>query len=115
MLPQKRKRERSGIERAPRREYPTHRAFVRRHSCSVPGCQDGPIEFAHVRTAANAGTGIKPSDAYGISLCAAHHREQHQIGAATFGAKYKLNLLALAAQFASWTSDKALRLALQER
>lgn len=34
---------------------PGHRAWVRSHYCSVPGCMAQPVECAHVRTAANSG------------------------------------------------------------
>jgi hypothetical protein len=53
----------------------------------------------HVRTAANAGTGMKPSDAYTCSGCTEHHRECHRIGEKSFEAKYKINLMALAREF----------------
>ena len=38
--------------RRPSRSCPAHRAWVRKHRCSVPGCQRLPIECAHVRTGA---------------------------------------------------------------
>lgn len=82
----------------PKLRSPAHRAWVREHHCSVPGCFDMPIECAHVRRASTAGTGIKSSDAYCLSLCAAHHRESH-MGEQTFERKYKLNLMALAEEF----------------
>ena len=109
MLPSKRKRPRSGIERAPRRIYQTHRQFVRRHGCCVPNCQGLPIEFAHAKTRGSGG-----HDASGVSLCLVHHHEQHTLGIETFQAKYKVDLFALATEFARKTTDKALRLALQE-
>jgi hypothetical protein len=43
---------------------------------------------------------MKPSDKWAISLCAHHHREQHQIGERAFEAKYSIDLLMLAAEFA---------------
>jgi hypothetical protein len=107
-LPPKRKPARSGIERAPQREWPRHRKFVRSHACSVPGCENGPIEFAHIRTAANAGTSIKPADWNGVSLCRDHHAETHR-GERTFEAKYKIDLKALAAEFARKSPDIAMR------
>lgn len=109
MLPPKRKRPSSGIERAPRREFPTHRAFVRRHDCSIPGCDGRPIDFAHVKTRGSGG-----HDAQGVSLCRTHHREQHDIGIETFQAKYKVDLFAIAAEFARKTTDRALRESLKE-
>ncbi|HZT90357.1 MAG TPA: hypothetical protein VFA12_20620 [Stellaceae bacterium] len=116
ILPRRRKRLGSGIERGPRRVYPTHRAFVRGHHCSIRGCQGGPIEFAHLRTAANSGMGLKPTDAFGISLCRAHHRQGHERGHETLAAENGMTLEqlhAIAAEFARRTPDKALRAAMR--
>lgn len=82
------------------RSCPAHRAWVRRHHCSVPGCQLTPIEAAHVRVGTDGGTALKPSDRWVISLCHHHHAEQHQIGEMAFAKKYALDLLAIAAEFA---------------
>lgn len=82
------------------RTCPAHRAWVRRHCCSVPGCVRTPIECAHVRSGTDGGVGVKPSDKWAISLCAYHHRQQHHIGEAAFEARYKIDLKALAAEFA---------------
>lgn len=109
MLPPRKNKTRSGIKRAPRREWPKHQRFVRSHACSVPGCQNAQIEFAHVRTAANAGTGLKPHDSFGISLCAVHHHHQHNVGVHTFEALYQINLLALAKEFSEKTTDLAMK------
>lgn len=108
-LPPKRQKVRSGIARAPQREWPRHRKFVRGHACCVPGCQDGPIEFAHVRTGTDGGTALKPSDTHGISLCVEHHREQHQIGEPAFERRYRIDMKALAAEFARKSPDIAMR------
>ena len=78
------------------RSCPTHRAWVRKHHCSVPGCLVLPIECAHVRRGTDGGTSLKPSDRWSISLCADHHREQHGLGEATFEQKYGLDLVELA-------------------
>ena len=77
-----------------------HRAWVRRHQCSVRGCQGHPIECAHVRCGTDGGLGIKPSDRWTISLCRQHHLEQHEIGEPAFEAKYELDLVQLAKEFA---------------
>lgn len=79
---------------------PAHRAWVRRHRCSVPGCLAGPIECAHVRSGTDGGCALKPSDRWTISLCRAHHAEQHRIGEAAFERRYALDLIALAEVFA---------------
>lgn len=78
-----------------------HRAWVRRHHCSIPGCLRRPIECAHVRSGTNGGTGLKPADCWLISLCRYHHAEQHRLGETSFAARYELDLIALAREFAS--------------
>ena len=85
---------------ASERECPAHRAWVRRHHCCVPGCLSIPIECAHVRTGTDGGIGLKPSDRWTISLCSAHHAEQHRLGERRFEVRYKLDLRALAMTFA---------------
>lgn len=84
----------------PSRSCPAHRAWVRRHRCSVPGCLAGPIECAHVRSGTDGGCALKPSDRWTISLCRAHHAEQHRIGEAAFEIRYALDMVALAQVFA---------------
>jgi hypothetical protein len=108
-LPKRRPVVKSGIERGPKREWPRHRKFVRSFGCCVPGCEDGPIEFAHVRSAANAGTSLRPHDAFAISLCTSHHREQHNIGQPAFERKYGIDMSALAASFVKASPDSAMR------
>lgn len=115
MLPDRRKPQRSHIERVPRRDFPRHRAFVRSHHCCVPGCDAGPIEFAHVRTAANSGTGLKPGDESGVSLCRDHHAEQHRIGAISFQKRHGIDLAQLAAEYAVRSPDVHMRDVLRQR
>jgi len=55
----------------------------------------------------------KPHDAFGISLCQTHHEEQHRIGGVSFGQKYKIDLWALAAEFARRSPDQAMRASLK--
>jgi hypothetical protein len=83
------------------RVCPAHRAWVRRHQCSIPRCQRLPIECAHVRTGSDGGTALKPADCWLISLCRYHHAEQHRVGEASFAARYGLDLIELAREFAS--------------
>lgn len=111
MLPAKRKREH--VSNRPHLVWPRHRRWVKAHGCSVSGCTVEPIEFCHVRSAANSGTGIKPHDMFGISLCWVHHREQHQIGQRAFADKYKLDLMALAAEFRRTSPDVSMRQSLR--
>ena len=115
-LPPRRKRQRSGIEREPPRSFPAHRAWVRKHACSIKGCQGGPIEFAHLRTAANSGTGLKPSDLNGLSLCRTHHRIGHEIGHDAMARENGMTLEQLhkiAFEFARRSPDRKLREALR--
>lgn len=113
MLPPRRQPVRSGIERAPQRIWQRHRKWVRTHECCVPACQHWPVEFAHVRSAANAGTGLKPPDWFGVSLCNDHHREQHSIGAETFSRQYQIDLWKLAEEFAKESPDIAMKEAMR--
>lgn len=113
MLPPRRKPPKSDIERGPRREWPRHRKFVRSHACCVTGCDGSPIEFAHIRSAANAGTGIKPHDAFAVSLCFAHHRESHDTGIETFQRRHGIDLGKLAAEFVKHSPDAEMRASLR--
>jgi hypothetical protein len=61
-----------------------HLAWVRRQPCCVPECGRVPAEAHHVRTAANSGTGMKPSPFYAVPLCRYHHDKYHRIGRASF-------------------------------
>lgn len=82
------------------RSCPGHLAWVRKHHCSVPGCLALPVECAHVRRGTDGGVGLKPSDRWVISLCSAHHMEQHRVGEKAFEENYGLNLAELAGAFA---------------
>ena len=88
-------------KRSKRWRSPAHCSFVRSHECCVSGCRGRPIEVAHVRRGSDAGMGRKPSDWFTISLCREHHAEQHTIGEASFEAKYTINMLTLAEEFAA--------------
>ena len=112
-LPNRLKRARLGIHLPLRRVWPRHRRWVRSHGCCVPGCDATSVDFAHLRSAANAGTAQKPHDAFGVSLCRAHHDEQHRIGAASFGQKYRIDLWGLAAEFAWRSPDAEMRASLK--
>lgn len=114
MLPPRKQPWKSGIERAPGRVWPRHERYVRGHQCSVPGCDQGPIEFAHIRTAANSGTGIKPPSWFGVSLCSEHHHAAHQHGHKTLEKKYNINLLAIAAEFAANSPDGVMKDVMKE-
>ena len=97
MLPQRLKPDHYKLK--PRLRSVAHREWVRSHYCVVPGCQLMPIECMHIRRAANAGMGFKPSDAFTCSGCREHHAECHRIGERTFEQKHGINLMALAREF----------------
>lgn len=75
-----------------------HRDWIRSHHCCVAGCEDMPIEVAHISRSWSGGMGEKSSDAMTISLCRAHHSESHQ-GEKSFAAKYGFDLLERAKEF----------------
>lgn len=81
MLPRRIPKERNRSERW---RSQAHCGFVRSHGCCVPGCDGRPIEAAHIRIGSDAGMGRKPSDYFTVSLCKAHHGQQHIIGEPTF-------------------------------
>jgi hypothetical protein len=108
-LPRRLKRPKLLVQPPPRKIWPRHRRWVRSHGCCIPHCDAADVEFAHLRSAANAGTGQKPHDAFGVSLCRVHHIEQHALGGNTFGQKYGVDLWALAAEFVRRTPDTEMR------
>lgn len=111
ILPAKRKAPRR-VADSNERVFQTHRAFVRGHDCSVLGCKAGPIEFAHLRTAANSGMGLKPPDWFGVSLCQDHHRRAHDAGHETMARENGMTLdrlFQIAAEFARQTTDKHMK------
>jgi hypothetical protein len=71
------------------------------------------VDFAHLRSAANAGAGQTPHDIFGVSLCRVHHDEQHRIGADAFNKKYGIDLWAMAAEFARRSPDWEMRASLK--
>lgn len=82
----------------PRLRSTAHRDWVRNHHCSVAGCQQMPIEVAHVNRASTRGTGQKSSDAFTLALCRDHHSESHR-GEKTFERKYGFTMLEKAREF----------------
>ena len=105
--PKRRPRHHSGIRDETSGDIPGHRAFVRKHTCIVPGCDQGPIECCHVRAGIDpdgrGGTGLKPHDKWTFPGCHEHHAEQHRIGEKAFAAKYKINPIETAK--ALWQAD----------
>lgn len=105
MLP-RRKPPRSGIERAPKREWPKHRRFVSTFVCAAykANACEGRIECAHyngddIPSADKGGMGLKAHDRWTWPSCSKHHAESHQIGAESFQKKYGINLKHICEQF----------------
>lgn len=80
-------------KRASRWRSPAHCNHVRSHGCSIPNCTATPIEIAHVRRGSGTGLGQRPDDFRTVSLCAEHHRRQHNMGEATFWRGYDVEAL----------------------
>lgn len=108
VLPAHIKRERDG-------DCPEHRAWIRQRPCVVqnPNC-GGQMHAHHVRSAATAGTGMKPPDSACIPACAFHHQQLHNVGVKTFETAYNVSLSDMAANFAS-LSPALKRLKAKER
>ena len=113
MLPSRRKRPKLGVQLPLQRIWPRHRRWVKSHRCCVPGCDATSVEFAHLRSCANAGMSQKPHDLFGVSLCRAHHDEQHRLGVEAFDRKYGIDLWELAAEFARRSPDNGMRATLK--
>lgn len=109
MLRSGKKRERSGIQRGPRREWPAHVAWIKTLRCCIPDCYNRNIDPAHLRTAANSGTGLKPPDWYLTPLCHSHHIEAHQYGHDTLAETHGIDLFAIAADLAARSPDTAMK------
>jgi len=112
-LPNRLQRKRMGVRVPLQKIWPRHRRWVRSHGCCVPDCHAESVDFAHLRSAANAGKGQRPHDIFGISLCRLHHDEQHRIGRDAFGDKYGIDLWAVAAEFARRSPDWEMRASLK--
>jgi Putative HNHc nuclease len=112
-LPDRRKRPKMGAREPIQKIWLRHRRWVKSHGCCVPECPALCVDFAHLRSAANAGTGQTPHDIFGISLCRVHHDEQHRIGADAFNKKYRIDLWAFAAEFARRSPDWEMRASLK--
>ena len=84
---------------------PGHLAWLRGFQCIVRGCKNEPVEAAHVRVGTDGGTGMKPSDVWAVPVCREHHRSSsgsiHYAGERTFERIHRLDLRALAAEFAA--------------
>ena len=112
-LPDRLKRPKLRVRSPLQKVWPRHGRWVKAHGCSVPGCKAHAVDFAHLRSAANAGAGQRPHDIFGVSLCRKHHDEQHRIGADAFGDKHGIDLWALAAEFGRRSPDWQMRASLK--
>lgn len=96
----------ASTKETPRREFPSHRAWVRGFICAAheSGECQGKIEAAHLRLGVPAhesgGTGLKPHDKWTWPACEFHHRRQHDMGEASFQAHYRLDLRKLCEKLA---------------
>jgi len=122
-LPRRRERPRSGILRAPPREFPRHRAYVRRLQCVCDGIAalnpafvacDGRIECCHVRLETDGGAALKPSDWWTFPGCRAHHDQAHRIGETRFQDLYGMDLKETALRLARYSPDLSIRQAMKE-
>lgn len=103
MLPAKKKREKMGCRVQTRVRSDGHLKWVRNFSCAAFALSDHVcrprIEAHHVHEDGEGGIGIKPGDNMAVSLCSDAHRELHLYGETAFQAKYKINLVTMAANF----------------
>ena len=99
----RRKRERFGIRPVKFRSEP-FKQFVRGFPCILDGkpghtCE-GKIQFAHVRLGTDGGTGLKPSDYYGVPACFnAHILTEHQHGGPALQRQFGIDLKAEAERY----------------
>jgi hypothetical protein len=121
-LPKRRERPRSGILRAPPREFPRHRRYIRSLECvcanGPPGpfraaCR-GPVHCCHVRIGTDGGSAQKPSDWWTFPACERHHVYQHYVGERQFEGRYELDLKAVALALARRSPDLPMRQAMRE-
>ncbi len=118
MLP-RRKPLRSGIERAPKRDFEKHARWIRGFccvACKAIGQIDAPagdprrkIEAAHVRTGTDGATALKPSSWWLIPLCGPHHSRQHTIGEAAFEKEFGIDMKREALMLARVSPDQAMK------
>lgn len=84
------------------RENPEHLDWIRKLPCAVHNHTCSKVRHAHhVRSAATAGTGMKPPDADTVCLCSIHHDEGHRIGWQSFQIRYGIGLRQLATDLAA--------------
>lgn len=88
-------------QRQPRQRDESRLAWLRTQPCVICG-DNTSSEAAHIRTGnlevgkEHTGMAQKPDDKWTVSLCNAHHRQQHTMNEMAFWAKYKLNPFTIA-------------------
>ena len=70
-----------------------YRAWIRTQPCIICGRDAEPC---HVRSRGAGGTDLGNI----VPMCRIHHTEQHKIGIKTFQAKWRVDMVALALQYA---------------
>lgn len=117
----KRERSRSGIRRAPQRDWPSHRTYVRKFEClfrHLGGC-DSPARCCHLSEGLDAGeqkvgTNLKVHDKNTWPGCDHHHTAAHSIGHLAYAAAHGVDLFAEIAKIQrgspcrrAWEEDEA--------
>lgn len=108
MLPAKRPKIRSGIERSKVMRSQRHLKWLRTFVCCCCG-DDGRIEAAHVRNGTDGSLSEKPSDPWAVPLSAVCHERQHRKGERTFWRESGKNPHKLAIEFAMNSPDKLVK------
>ena len=100
-----------GIRKPSTHHNADHRAWIRTRACLVSNadCRAQDVQCCHVREGTDGYLGGKPSDFWCWPGCFYHHTEQHNIGEKSFQAKYRLDLKAVALDFAWMSPIKATR------
>lgn len=105
--PQRRKREKMMVREPSQIRCQSHLKYVRGFMCAIEGRDGhvcvGKIEAHHMREGANGGIGMKPDDSTCVPLCSEGHRLFHTVGVDTFQARFKCDLVKLAADM--WRSS----------
>lgn len=115
-LPKRREKPRSNIQRAPQREWPRHRKFVRSLECvcAAPGRKCAArIECCHLRLGTHTPMSVRPHDWFTFPACAEHHAQAHRVGEETFQRAYKIDLRAIALGLARQSPDALMKQAMK--
>lgn len=83
---------------------PAHLAWIRGFACilhKTGECDDSRIEAMHVDYAGDKGMARKTADRHAVPACGYHHKMQHRIGWRTFEARFGIDALELANEFAA--------------